>query len=184
MLKFTVRLMLILVCCVIPWFAVADEPDDLYQIELIFFEHLDSKRYGSEEWPKYVGKLDTSTAVAVDSNSIPQTNFLDEEAKIIKRSKDQRFIQLVAWDETLLSNFRSTPVYIKAGKNNEEVQAVMDIRPTRNVFNVNIDIIYKNQDGKEFRVARELKLKNKQMYYIDHPIFGAMVLITKVPRAG
>ena len=187
MINFLIRILVLSSCVFSSWqITAASETTDLYQIDLIFFEHTDPKRFDAEMWPKFVGKLDTRKAIKIgDSNSlsieaIDQSKMLlNDEMRVIRRSKSLRFIQQVAWTQQLVANVKATPIYIQAGKNNDEVQAVIDLKPSRNLFNVSFDLIYKAGD-QEFRLTRDLKVKKKEVYYIDHPIIGAMLIISPV----
>jgi hypothetical protein len=215
------KIKLLIACAMISGFAFAYEGDlaDLYQVDIIVFEHTDSKRFDAEIWPKVVGKLDASNAIKLSSlkggapesldilesldaldevgdkpikSVVPETiNLVEtknmrmqEEARVIKAGKVSRLIVQTAWIQPLANYVRSTPVFMQGGKDNQEVQAVIDIKPqARNQFNVSFDLLFNtdtnNRQGiKEFRVTRDIKLKSKEIYYFDHPVIGAMILIT------
>ncbi len=111
---------------------------------------------------------------------------LQEESRILKSSKTARLIKHISWTQPLANYVQSTPILLQGGKDNNEIQAVVDIKPqSRNQFNATVDLIfttdaYNSQRIKEFRVTRDLKLKSKETKYIDHPIIGVMILITPV----
>src|SRR5581483_10011711 len=114
----------------------ADPIADIYQVEVIVFEHTDPKRFAAEHWPKFVGKMDHSKAFNLDklknnapdsidtlevldalddagdkpvktviNESItlvdPKHYLLNNEVKMIKSSKTQRFIKHIAWNQPM-----------------------------------------------------------------------------------
>jgi hypothetical protein len=184
MIKIIVRCLIIISAIFSSCSLVAEEASDAYQIDVIFFENTKGHGLKSEIWPKFVGKLDTRRAIRLgDPNHQLITSveapklLLSEEARALKRSKDQKIIQHLGWIQHLASGTKSIPVYIQTGKNNEEVEAVMDFKTTRNQFNVSFDMIYKLGE-QEFRLTRDFKVKKKEVYYIDHPVVGALVVIS------
>lgn len=202
--------------------AYADPIVDIYQVEMIIFEHTDPKRFSGEDWPKIVGNLDYAQAINLDDlkTNIPESietldvldsldeagekpvkdivkgtiNIVDSQHFLLKReiqtirsSKSQRFIKHIAWNQPLAVNVKSTPVYFTAGKD-QEVAALILIKPVRNIFNVSLDVIYKiqPQDRKdhaeinEIRVTKDARVKKKEVYYIDHPVIGIILIVSPV----
>lgn len=202
------------------WSAIADEVTDLYQVEVIFFEHKDSKRFEAEQWPKSIGTLNTEGAIKLNNikggvpdsvevlqtldalddlgrkpvqKIVPETitivdtqhQFLKKELATIKSSKDQRFIQYFAWTQPLIPYGKATPILLEAEKGNNNLEAIVDVKLVRNQFDMHLDIIFKtdthNRSGvQEFRIKRDIKLKRREVVYIDHPLIGAMVAIVPV----
>lgn len=171
-------------------FAVYDDLSDLYQVEVIFFAHTNPNRFSVEKWPKFVGKLDTRSAIFLASDlSIAPISIslidskqwlLNDQARTIQKSKDYQFIQHIAWAQPVIN--RSIPIYIQAGKKSE-LDALVDVKYAgRNQFLVNVDMLF-NTDNKEFRITRDVKVKSKEVYYIDHPILSAMVIVSPVVNA-
>lgn len=160
--------------------------EDLYQIDVIFFEHNDPERFKAEQWPNFVAPLDlknaqplatTESLVKVEANQ----RLLNSEAGVLKRSKDQRVIEQLSWRQSLSLNVRSTPIYIQCGKDDKEIEALISFKPVRTQFELSVDAIYHDQaDSREFRITRDIKAKKKEMFYIDHPIIGMMVMVSPV----
>lgn len=204
-------------CVLVSCSAWADEVENLYQVDVIFFEQTDPKRFDAEVWPKQVGALNTRNSVPLKNKANnpdtldtletldmldevgdlpakkiskatvtlvdPKNMKLSEEASIIKNSKTLRFIQYIAWMQPMAMNVSSTPIYLQAGKN-QEIAAVLDIKPVaRNLFSVDVDLLYATDQGnrqgvKQFRITKTVKVKRKDIYYLDHPLVGMMILIT------
>jgi len=172
--------------------AIADElaAEDIYQIEVIFFEHTDPQRFESEEWPKFVGNLDTRNTIPLQSTDLlvkvePNKRLLNSEANILRHSKEQRVIEQVYWNQPLSANVKSIPVYIQAGKDQKEIEAVISLKPIRSQFEISVDAIYHyGEESREFRITRDIKAKKKEMFYLDHPIIGMMIMVTPVEVPG
>lgn len=200
--------------------ANADPIADLYQIEVIVFEHLDSNRFSGENWPKFPGKLNVSNAIdlnnlpknipeSLDTMEVldaldeagkvptkkitsetvnivePQNYLLKNELKQFKGSRNEKFIAHMAWSQPLANNVAGIPVYFTAGKDNE-ITALFNIKPNRNVFSVNISMLYKLQpDDKryvpnieEIKITRDVRVKRKEVFYVDHPVIGMIIIIS------
>lgn len=215
------RGLIIIVCLITGNIALADPIADIYQVEVIVFEHTDPKRFTAEHWPKFVGKIDHKNAIdlnkikdnapdsidtlevldALDeagdkpvkkiiSESVnlvdPKSYLLNNEVRMVKASKVQRFITHVAWNQPLANNVKSTPIYFTAGQ--DEIEALIAIKPARNIFNASIDVIYKIQPAdrndnpgvEEIRLVRDVRFKKKEVYYVDHPVIGMMIIVSPV----
>ncbi len=201
---------------------MADPITDIYQIEVIVFEHNDVNRFRDEMWPKFAGKLDLEHAVnlnalqkdvpdavdtldtldALDSagrapvkkitadaiNLVePPKYLLKNEAKNIRNSHSERLIKHIAWMQPLANNVKSTPVYFTAGKD-PEITALFSIKPNRNIFSVQISSIYKLQEAdrkldpgvEEIKIVRDVRVKKKEVFYVDHPVIGMLIMISPV----
>ncbi len=199
----------------------ADEVTDIYQVEIIIFEHTDPKRFSAENWPKFAGDLNTKNAIKLKSlkKGVPESidtlevlNALDEagdepvdkiiaesvtlvepnelhlneEAAKIKSSKTQKFILHTGWIQPLPTYVKSTPIFVQGGKD-KEVEGIISIKANRNVYVVDLDFIYKpseatnNNTGiKDFRIKREVKVKRKEVFYVDHPLLGMIIELSPV----
>lgn len=203
-------------------FTWADPIADIYQVEVIVFEHTDPKRFSAEKWPKLVGEIDYARAVNLDTlrTNIPDSidtldvldalddagennlndvikgtiNIVDQQHYLLKNeiqkirtSKSERFIKHMAWNQPLANNVKSTPVYFTVGKD-QDIIALINIKPTRNVFNVSLDVIYKvpvhdrkhNPEINAIRLVKEARVKKKEIYYVDHPVLGIIILVSPV----
>lgn len=203
-----------------------DQPFNLYQIEIIFFEHNDPQRFEAEEWPEYVGGLNTKNSTTLElhvdtekhlpektdqelepvieleeqieveptmsenSSIILLNEFqmsLKDTADTLSKSPDQRLILHTGWTQPIPINKTSTPVYFKGGEQDSEIESVISIKPGKNVISANIDMIYSIPETMankpkqlKYRITRDAKLKQKELYYVDHPIIGMMLLVTPV----
>jgi hypothetical protein len=222
MLQKLLRFSLLVFGCCFVTVSFADPITDIYQVEVVIFEHTDPKRFASEHWPKFIEKINTAKAVNLNNlkSNIPDSidtievlDALDEvgdkpldtvigesitlvdskhmllksEANKIKTSKAQRFIQQIAWNQPLATNVRSTPVYFTGGID-AEIASLIVIKPARNVFNVSIDMVYKLQPSEkhlapgvnEIRLTRDIKVKKKEVFYVDHPVIGMFITLSPV----
>lgn len=213
------RKVFILFICGIAQTAWADPMADVYQIDVIIFEHLNADRFQTEHWPSFVGNIDTKGAVDLDGmkNNAPESIdtldvlqaldsagrrnsnqlvndsinlvnnndfLLNEEVKKLKASKSQRVIKYIGWNQPIAANVRSTPVYFSSGKH-KEVEALISIKPLRSVYNVSLDVVYKLQaddrklsNVEAIRLTRDVKVKKREVYYVDHPVIGMLIMVT------
>ena len=112
---------------------------------------------------------------------------LNSETAKIKNSNVERLIQHISWNQPLAINVRSTPIYFTGGTD-AEIATLISIKPARNVFNVAIDMIYKLQPNEkhlapgvnEIRLTREIKIKKKEVFYVDHPVIGMLITLSPV----
>ena len=101
MLALISRVMFVLVCLLhsLPLHAATEVDPDLYQVEVIIFEHTDPKRFDAEVWPKFIGNLDIKNAIPLNNLSAtgdsaivslvdPGKRLLNADAIIIKKSKE------------------------------------------------------------------------------------------------
>ncbi len=215
-----VRFSLVLFCCCFIVESFADYISDIYQVEVVIFEHTDPKRFASENWPKFIEGLNTSKAINLGNlkNNIPDSietidildalddvgdkpinkvindsitlvdskhMLLKNEANKIKNSKIERLLQHISWNQPLATSVKSTPVYFTSGTD-EEIVTLISIKPARNIFNVSIDMVYKLQPNEkylapgvnEIRITREVKIKKKEVLYIDHPVVGMLITLS------
>lgn len=204
MWQFLARNVLLVIICCSASFAHADYFDNNYQVEVIVFEHTNHRRFASEHWPKFVGKLDTSKAFDLNNIETPDARHLADKEGIslvspqqmllksdltkIKISKNERLILFKAWRQPMITGDRATPIYFSDPKD-QEVAAVFAVKPMRNnVFSIKIDLVYKLQAGEthlapgvsEIRFTTDAKVKKKEVYYIDHPVVGILIQISPV----
>lgn len=215
-------MMLVAILLVSPSFVMADPIADIYQIEVIVFEHTDPNRFKVENWPKFVAKIDHKNSVNLDKlkdnlpesidtlevldalddagevpvkeitrESInlvaPKNYLLSKEIKMVQNSKDKTFIKHIAWNQPLANNVKSTPVYFTGG-DNQQIASIISIKPNRNVFNVNVETLYKLRpddkqyalDIEEIKINRDVRLKKREAFYVDHPIIGMIIIISPV----
>lgn len=216
------RFYLLIFCYCFLSVSFADSITDIYQVEVVIFEHMDSKRFAAEQWPKFVAPLNTANAINLNSkkNNIPDSidtieildaldevgdkplskvikdsvtlvdpkhKLLNKETSKIRNNKTERLVQHISWNQPLAVSVKSTPVYFTGG-NEEEIATLIVIKPARNVFNVSIDMIYKLQPNEkhlapgvnEIRVTRDIKVKKKEVFYVDHPVIGMLVTLSPV----
>lgn len=161
---------------------------DIYKIEVVIFEHTESDRFAHEHWPQFVGELNLNKAIDWESLKADSTT-LNSEMRILRSSKSERLIKHFAWEQAISNNTKSTPVYVKIGAE-PEVQSVFTVKPNKNMFNVKVDLIYNLQDKDKniapevnaIRVTRDVKVKKKELYYLDHPVIGLLLQITPIDK--
>ncbi len=162
------------------------------QIEIVVIENKQTIA-GIEDWSLRSEMLDlkqAQTLIALPQTRYQLLNIVDK----FKHSRDYRVVYHVAWEQRLKQDNYSKSVYITGGKNinfdddskllSHEIEGVVSIMPSRNVFHTKVDFIFcKNRQHAEplrFRLTNNGRLKQKELYYFDHPSFGLFVLVDPV----
>ena len=57
----------------------------------------------------------------------------------------------------------------------EDFRGTLTITQVRNTFNIAFDGIFS-----KFRLTKSAKIKPKEIYYFDHPMFGALVTMVEI----
>jgi hypothetical protein len=163
--------------------------DGSYQIEIVCFENIGSKE---QESANYVGSIDSKRAIRLNADSeivatvLSADRALNQDVKLIQQSPNHKFIFANGWKQDLREQMRSTPIYLIGGKdlnNKWEIEGVISVKPIKNLFHVNLDLIFRKKDGsslKEFRLTQTARLKSKESYYFDNPVFGALVIVSPI----
>lgn len=156
-----------------------------YQVEIIVFSDLQNKFVISnkESFPDSPGKLNKKNSVEFNNAKM---QFLLKEYNILKNRSNYKIILQAANQYDLLPSQRNKKFLIQS-KSNQEISekelndlesfiATLTITPIRNnTFNLAFDGIFS-----KFRLTKSAKIKPKEIYYFDHPMFGALIAMFEV----
>ena len=149
--------------------------------------------------PDEISLADLSQSLTY-KNHLPSLNkkefALNKESNIIKKNRHYRLIMHKAWAQHLSHGKRSKPVYIQGGRSYQrsqphdsaitwEIEGILSFKPLHGLCHLELDVLYNTSaDQKnsihEFRITNKARLKNKDVYYFDHPIVGIIMLISKI----
>ena len=171
------KYMFFLICI---FFAKNILAQELYHIEIIVFEQ-DPVLKTQEDWPLDPGKLKLENAQTLNVGEVqelPKAKWqLNETAKAIKKNRNLHIIHHTAWIQPLMQGSKSKPVYVDTYNNVDfKIMGTLAIKPVKNLFHTYIDFIFDHNNSK-FRLTSNGKLKQKELYYFDHPIFGVLVMV-------
>lgn len=182
--------------------SIAIAMPSLYQIEIIVFENMQYKPDGSEDWPDLPNdfkfaiedkkQLDDPLKNGMVLNNSSSLN-LFKEAQRIKNSKSYRFINHTAWQQIIDGTVRTSPIMLKQGRRidpetDDEIDELLgeiSVKLNRDLFFTNLDFIYRDYEKtklKSYRNKRNLRVKAKDLHYIDHPRFGILFAIYPVDQ--
>jgi hypothetical protein len=173
--------------------------EENYQIELVVIENKGGNN-PQEYFPTSAKEMhlnaDKSMAYIAPSAStsnglkaLPGVRYqLSDVAKILKHNKDYRLLYHAAWEQSLKQNHYSKKVYVN-GRGikriaNFAVEGVLAIKPVGDLFYTKLDFILdksnNNEKSAKFRLKDNGRLKQKELYYFDHPKFGLFVMIKPI----
>lgn len=141
-------------------------------IEMIMFTNPAYNQSGStkELFAKHIGELNRSKVLeSLDLNNPLQA--LTNEYNKLQKNQNYKIILHASKQYNLLPSNKNKKFLVKT----DDLTATLSIsqNPTRNnYFTITLDSIYANN-----RLTKTIKAKTKEIYYFDHPIFGALVTI-------
>ncbi len=181
----------------------------LFHVELIVMEHKQSHQENENlvSYPVLFSLERTQIlSLAVPVLSVNETPIvklgssyrLKPTSSIIKRSQNFRCIYHVAWIQSLTKGCRTKPVHIQGGKilplvNDPcsdyqlEVEGILSLKYLHRLFYLHMDFVFRKFEDKGdkvhiFQSSYKARLKQKELYYFDHPKFGLFLMIVPIKR--
>lgn len=152
-----------------------------YKIEMILFTELDSSGGEAEFWPDDPGQPPVLDAVPLSLGG-PRVQALDPTAyrlsgiwSALKRSRDYRPVRHLAWQQPGLPA-RSAPLVAIGEGPEAPIQGTAKVSVSR-FLHLNLDLLLR-QGGRSYRMTASRRMRSSELHYLDHPLFGALVLIT------
>ncbi len=159
-----------------------------YQIEIIVFRHLHNA--SSPEQESFAencnpGKINKHNSVDFNSNNT-QVKWLLNDYNKLKKKSNYKIILYAATVYDLLPSQKNKKFLIKSdpefsensaneSNGSENFIGTLTITPVRNTFNLAFDGIFS-----KFRLTKSAKIKPKETYYFDHPMFGALITMFEI----
>ena len=143
-------------------------------IEIIIFENLHKNNSNSNEskefFSEHIGELNKTHSTDFFDTTTP-LKFLSQEYNKLNHNQNYKIILHAAKHYNLLPSQKNKKFLI----NSPDFIGTLTITPTparNNAFNIAFDGIFANS-----RLTKSIKIKSKEVYYFDHPIFGALVTV-------
>ena len=182
------KISLFLVLCPLfsmPALALADT---LYEIELLVFEQSNQQALGEEWWPEQIAELPHAT----------QPNFIP--AKKLKKPAHATILLHTAWQQSIEPQKTSPDLIALCNQSNLSgtvhvfsnrfLHAALDLRFQKKVkitrqqpglVGVSVHPAASGEDRMLiFKLNQSQKIKLNEVYYFDHPAFGAILIINPV----
>ena len=178
--------------------ACADE----VKVELIVFENLDPSAIQAEIWPANPGApaLDNAIELAAASASekswrlLPPTELsMGGVMQHLRNSARYRPLLHIGWVQPMDGSDRSPAVHVFSGMagsgdtpvSSPQINGVAALRRNR-FMHVDVDLLLKKNAAAGPITARldvSRRLRNNEVHYLDHPLFGAIIKVTPIKKA-
>jgi len=158
----------------------AAQEDTWYAVELIVFANTDGAGRAEEVWRTDPGAPDLSRAVPVAEGFgvtpvSPSTYRLSGVWQALKGSREFRPLRHLAWTQAGTSARRAPEVLI--GEDPEAaVRGLVQLTRAR-FLHVRVDLTY-DDAGERYRLRASRRMRSNELHYIDHPVFGVLVVVT------
>ena len=143
-------------------------------IEIIVFENIYKNNSNANEakefFSEHIGELNKTHSTDFFDITTP-LKFLSFEYNKLKQNQNYKIILYATKHYNLLPSQRNKKLLIKS----PDFIGTITITPTparNNTFNIAFDGIFANN-----RLTKSIKIKAKEVYYFDHPTFGALVTV-------
>ncbi len=178
-MKFSTNLSLILLLLLFTAPAVAGDKD--YDIELILFER--SGGGSQEAWPINPGSPDMQNARSLEKGAGPFSirpasvwQLKNEAARLQATSGITPLIHL-AWRQPVASSKDAEPIRLRSSSTGK-LEGTVKVSLGR-YLHVDLDLLLDHR----YRFQAHRRMRSGEIHYIDHPLMGALVLISPVTDA-
>ena len=161
-------------------------PDEYYQIDLILFLHQPSPKQDANEIMPPVLPLSMQHPVKLDkhreSTSLPYkllpvtASALRNEYRAINRQPQYQVLFFGSWLQT--QNSQKGVSFASVLSHDWQAEGVFKIQK-RQYFDLDAQLLFKSPDNQHssFVLTRHQRLKNNDLYYLDHPQGGMLIKI-------
>lgn len=193
-------LALLLLCWHMAGFAA--DTGTLYQIEIIVFSHITPAGLQSEYWPALPPLVMPPKAIELSSDQIvAQAQWQLQQTHQLLQKNNYPILLHLAWQETADSARQGTIIHLTGGNaydnNLQQVSGFVAIRlehyfsvhfnlrflmPWADIKDLNLPNITHDSDNPyiTFQINEHLRMRSKELNYIDHPLYGILIEIVPV----
>lgn len=154
-----------------------------YAIEMIVFANIDGDDRYSETWRAEPGLPDTSRAapisgadngvVAIGSNAYRLSGIW----QVLRGSSQFRPLRHFAWTQRGRSS-RSAPELLLGDNPTSDVYGTVRLSRSR-FLHLDLDLLL-NDDNGSYRLINHRRMRSNELNFIDHPLFGVLVIATRL----
>lgn len=173
---------------------------DWYRIEIVVFANTQAGAGGSEAWPTDISDPSTQNAqqLAPPGSGGAYSMLANSELKLggvvseLRSSGVRKPILHIGWRQPVLERGKARPVWIQGGPQQYRAdgRAMPEISGTllltRSRFlHVWTDLMYlePGSQGVPFHMKDHRRMRSGEIHYIDHPMFGMIILCTPIRTA-
>ncbi len=152
-----------------------------YKVEMILFVESGPEAREAEYWPEDPGQAQMLDAIPLATGSArvqalpPAAYRLSGIWSALKYSKNYRPIRHLAWQQPGLSS-RSAPLIAIGEELDAEISGTAKVSLSR-YLHLNIDLSLHESD-RSYRLITSRRMRSNELHYLDHPVFGAIAIIT------
>lgn len=159
--------------------------DNRYQIEIIVFEHLQMGD-DNEVWVEQAARPDWQGVISLAGGEATGGHValpagrqrMQGIYRVLRTSGEYRPLLHATWEQPGLAPARARSVLLP--RDSELVEGTVRLRRTR-YLHVDLDLIYVlgSGMGNYVRLEEERRVRLNELHYFDHPLFGAIVQVTR-----
>lgn len=180
--------------------AIAADPD-WYQIEIVVFANTQAGAGEAEAWPSDPGEPSARDARDLSPPGsggayamLPDGALkLDGVVAALRSSGSRKPILHYGWRQPVLERGKAQPVwihggarhYLPDGRSVEEIAGTLLLTRAR-FLHIWADLVYAKPDGQGqiYRMQDHRRMRSGELHYLDHPMFGLLILCTPIPSGG
>ncbi len=158
-----------------------------YKVELILFAELNPTAPSAEHWREVTqippGEDTDAVHLAIGNDQVQP---LDASAyrlsgiwSALKRSSAYRPLRHLAWVQPGRSAKRA-PVVAIGDNAEDEIQGTVKVSLAR-FLHLDLNLVLRDGDQK-YQLQQSRRMRSNELHYIDHPMFGVIVIITPVTQ--
>jgi len=155
-----------------------------YAVEMVVFANPAGDGRFAESWRAQPGMPDVSRARPVSGGGgvaavSPSAYRLRGAWRALKASAGYRPLRHLAWTQAGTAR-TNAPVVLVGDDPGSPVYGTVRVSRGR-YLHVDLDLLYRDGDG-EYRFRSHRRMRSNEIHYLDHPMFGVLILIT--PLSG
>jgi len=106
-------------------YAVEEQPETWYQVEVLAFKHVDNKAIASESWPVSPDLPSLDNIIEVQSGNVANPYYtelseseftLKNEANGLNKQPNYEVLLHIAWKQPILHKSQTSPIHLTGGK--------------------------------------------------------------------
>ncbi len=180
-----------------------EQPEQLYQIEIIVSSHITRDALGSEYWPWLPPPAIPPGAVELtDQQLLAQSQWVLKSTEQLLKHNNNPVLLHLAWQESATDLRKGKIFHLIGGQdygnNLYQVNGTLAIRleryfsihfnlqflmPREQIQNLNLTNIVSNPDNTyaTFKIDENLRMRSNELNYLDHPLYGILIEIIPSP---